>query len=97
MITAHVPNYTIYKYTLTVTDEQRVSMPEGAVVLSVQEQHGELCFWARVDLNAPLKYRKFRVIGTGHPIPDAKHLHYLGTAQMHGGKLVWHVFESFEP
>jgi len=92
----HDAAYTIHKYKLAITDEQIVSMPRGALVLAVQEQHGELCFWAQVNTAEPLQARTFRVIGTGHPIPDAKHLNHMATVLMHDGKLVWHVFESYE-
>lgn len=86
----------IYKYPLQITDKQEIELPVTAEVVAVQAQGDELFFWAAVDISEKTKPRVFRVIGTGHDIPDGKFLHYLGTVQTHGGVLVWHVFESYE-
>lgn len=90
------PPKRIYKYPLQVTDKQEIELPLTATVLSVQADGDKLFFWALVDINEKTKPRVFRVIGTGHDIPDFKFLHYLGTVQTHGGSLVWHVCESYE-
>lgn len=34
-----------------------------------------------------------RIFGTGHTIQDADRLEYIGTIQMCGGALVFHVFK----
>jgi hypothetical protein len=81
----------IYKYPLEMTDEQIIHLPLGAVPLCVQMQAGP-CLWAMVDDTEPTEPRLVRVIGTGHPIPDADRLGYVGTYQFHGGALVFHVF-----
>lgn len=96
IVTPYKPEFRIYKYPLAVTDVQTVELPENATVLSVQAQGDELVFWARVNIKAQIKPRVFRVIGTGHPIPDAEYLNYVGTVQTHGGSLIWHIFESYE-
>jgi len=83
---------TIWKYPLEATDTQNVMMPEGAEILSAQMQGNMLCLWALVNPAAPNQRREIEVIGTGHPMPDAKR-RYISTAQMHGGALVWHIFE----
>jgi len=49
--------------------------------------------WAYVDPTEPRVTRKFRIIGTGHPIATDPG-DYIGTFQMGGGALVFHVFES---
>lgn len=36
--------------------------------------------------------RRFRVFGTGHPVPPEAH--HVGTALAAGGALVWHLFET---
>jgi hypothetical protein len=83
----------IYKYPITVTDQQTVSMPAGAEILTAQVQRGQVCLWARVD---PQKddvrtQRNIRVAGTGHSVgPDWK---YIGTVHLMGGDLVFHIFE----
>ncbi len=84
---------TIYKYELPIEDEARVVMPLNAIVLSVQVQRGRPCLWAQVDPGARNVARYFRVIGTGHPIDQAPGK-FLGTIQLEGGALVFHVFEA---
>ena len=75
-------------------------MPAGAQVLSVgpprngtQELAAELDLWAVVDPSAATSPRHFRVVGTGHPMPDDCG-RFVGTTVTHGGALVWHVFEA---
>lgn len=85
---------TIYKYTLDANNTV-LEMPMGAKVLSVASQGDDLCLWAKVDTEDPIEQRTFEVYGTGHPMPDDdEHLQFLGTALMHGGSLVWHVFQN---
>lgn len=84
---------TIWKYPVHVTDRFEHSMPEGASVLSVGTQHGAPMMWALVDPSRPQVRRAFRVHGTGHPVPLPVGA-FLGTFQLHGGELVFHVFEG---
>lgn len=82
---------TIYKYVLEVTDEQFVKMPQGAKILTIQPQNGQLCMWAEVDTDAPIGERVIWCYGTGHSIPgwlDA----YIGT--FHNGLFVWHFYDA---
>ena len=89
-------DYRVYKYMLDVKDEQTIWMHEDHAVLSVQPQapHRLLCMWACVNTKSPIVLRTFRVIGTGHHIPDFSRLQYLATVQMREGALVWHVFSK---
>ncbi len=85
---------TIWKYELTASDENDLQMPEGAEVLTVQVQGGLVCIWAIVDDTAPLTSRCFEIFGTGHRIEDGSGKRkYVGTFQLQGGSLVFHVFE----
>lgn len=75
-------------------------MPDGAQPLCVQIQHNSPCIWALVNPDNEARAHRFIVVGTGHPLPDisrmtpaGKELKYLGTCQMYGGELVWHVFQ----
>jgi len=86
----------IFKYQLDIKDEQILEMPKDAEILTVQNQRGWLCLWARVDPNFPKENRKIRVIGTGHPLYDKSYLKYIGSAQFDNGYLVWHVFEEIK-
>lgn len=84
---------TIFKYPLQVTDAQSLTMPTGAKPLCVQLQHGQPYLWAQVDTERPAAFVSFMTFGTGHPMPESEPLHYVGTYQLEGGALVFHVFE----
>lgn len=86
---------TIYKYPVEIADEFWVEMPTGARILTVQVQNGEPFIWAQVETTAPYEPRGFRVVGTGHPMSDAEMgMPYVGTFQLEGGALVFHLFTS---
>lgn len=96
---------TIYKYTLGVTDMNAIPMPFGAEILSVQVQNGSPQIWALVEKNAVPFTRYFATVGTGNPFEteykdefgDQVKPKFIGTYQLEGGKLVFHVFEVPEP
>jgi len=81
----------IFKYTLEITSDQTVQMPQDAQILSVANQNGNLCLWAMVDIDCPPHPRHIEIIGTGLPVPDSQRL-FIGTAVI--GQFVWHVFEK---
>tara|TARA_R110000803_G_scaffold20201_16_gene52282 strand:- start:539 stop:799 length:261 start_codon:yes stop_codon:yes gene_type:complete len=81
----------IYKYEFEVVDELTIAMPRGARVLSVDVQRGAPCMWALVDPDELPLNRKFAVYGTGHPMDQVGE--FVGTFQMAGGLLVFHLFE----
>ena len=83
----------VYKYVLPMYDDVAIELPQGAKILKVDTQESVPCIWALVDPDAPLEMRKFRVVGTGHPIEE-KGLEFIGTFQMYGGELVFHLFEQ---
>lgn len=87
----------IFKYTLSGTDDQVIFMPVGAVILTAQEQGGQIQLWAIVqsDSTTPNQGRVFRIYGTGHPLPDDPG-QYIATVQLHEGSLVLHIFEAEE-
>lgn len=84
---------TIYKYPIKIIDTQKVKLPLYAKILTAQMQGDTLCLWAQVDdTNTDTKERTIEVFGTGYPMShDARR--YIGTTQMRGGALIWHVFE----
>lgn len=86
---------TIWKFILETTDNQKIEMPKGSVILTVQNQHNSLCMWVLVDREAEKETRHFEVFGTGHPIKHDATMNrkYIGTYQLQGGSLVFHVFE----
>ena len=83
----------IWKFNLQTIDKQVIEMPVGAELLTVQIQNGEPCLWARVDTNEMLEQRQIAIHGTGQELPDTTRK-YIGTYQMVGGRLIFHVFES---
>ena len=82
---------TIWKYPIEVTAKQLIAMPEGAKILTVQTQDGRPCLWALVDPERELKCRLVHTVGTGQEVPLGAR-HYVGTYQLRGGLLVYHVF-----
>lgn len=83
---------TIFKYPLDVADEQVVALPHGAQILCAQMQHSMPCIWAEVDRQAPVSQRIFYMYGTGHRVPTDRVQTYVGTVQLSGGALVFHVY-----
>lgn len=81
---------TIWKFPIKVTDQQVLQVPQDAQLLSVQMQGDQPCIWALVDPEAQKRPCTVQVFGTGHPV--ASEGAFLGTFQMHGGSLVFHVF-----
>ena len=82
-------NTTIWKYVLR--PHGSIQMPKGAVVLTAQEQYGEVVIWAWVNPEeTEMVERKFLTPGTGHQIEEGA-LQYISTVQIDG--LVFHVFE----
>lgn len=86
----------IWKFDLPMRDVVTVPMPRGASVLHVNAQHDNPMLWALCDPTAEMTEREFRFTGTGHPIEDRHIGTYIGTFQMRGGQLVFHVFETKE-
>ena len=84
---------TIHKYPLQTCDEQVIEMPVGAEILCVQVQNGVACLWASVETTFGLSGVRIYTFGTGHPLPAAE-LRYVGTYQLDGGSLVFHVYED---
>lgn len=83
---------TIHKYKLKVVDGlQEIIMPENAMPLTVALQNKELCLWAEVETDEKLTARLFRVIGTGHPIPE--NCDWVATVQE--SLFVWHIYEQY--
>lgn len=89
----------VHKYRIELEDEQVITMPEDAEMLSVQIQYGEPHIWMLVP-HKPSKLvdRRFRLFGTGQLIPGEfkkdDNLHYLDTFQIMGGNIVLHLFEE---
>lgn len=85
---------TIHKFPLSLEEPTTVILPIGAKIVDFNAQGRELFFWALVNTNAlyvdevPVT-STFRVLGTGHPIPNG--YEYRHTCHVDG--YVWHLFE----
>lgn len=82
---------TIYKYPIDLDAEFSLLLPQGAQVLSIQQQRGDIFLWALVDKTAMKEERRFRTVGTGHSVPDGN-LKHIATVQ--DSIFVWHFFEE---
>jgi len=86
---------TIWKYHLEVEDKQTIEVPWGAVPISLQTQFEIPCVWVDVPYSdTELKSNiTFLTFGTGHPIEgNMDYYTFLGTYQLTGGSLIFHVF-----
>jgi hypothetical protein len=87
--------YTIWKAILKATDVQDIDVPDNAEMLTARDQHEQLCVWFKCDPSQPTTKRRIAIVGTGHPAPEGAR--YVGTGFLHGGQLVFHVFERPAP
>lgn len=87
---------TIYKYPLLGLGDQRVAINGLVKLLCVQTQFNAPMLWALVDSSSSdVTEIRLLTYGTGHSITRAGD-EYLGTYQIHGGSLVFHVFVAGE-
>jgi len=85
---------TIYKFTLSISDEQELIMPaESKILQTVQIQNGEVVIWAFCTPSDKTEKVKIVTLGTGNRIPEeitSEKLVYIGTYQKDW--FVGHVF-----
>lgn len=88
----------IHKQNMVVTDRQTLDLPQGAVILSVQEQYGILTMWyTNPDTgiyNTTTRIFLLRGTGVSYETHSTMAEVYLGTVQTLEGVLVWHIFEE---
>lgn len=87
----------IWKFPFGVDDEVVISAPSIFRPLCVQVQGDQTCLWAVVDTESAEVRHRVLVRGTGHLMGAAGTAHYVGTFQLMGGRLVFHVFTEAEP
>lgn len=84
----------ILKYRLDPVKRQTIEVPEGSEPIHVHEQDGHACIWfMRPAGSRLLEPRTVVCLSTGEPIPDPTS-RYIGTAHIHEGRTVVHVFIS---
>lgn len=89
-------NQVVWKFPFQLVDYQTIELPENAAPLTVAMQDDTLCLWAVCDqTETTYETRAFAVHGTGHAMYAApvEYLAYLGTVQLMGGSLIFHIFE----
>lgn len=90
----------IFKFPLPIAPDDEtgeVTMPAGAQVVHFEaypygsqgSAQPKPTVWALVDDDEEPEVRRFRIYGTGHPLP--RHSRHVGTYG--DGPFVWHVFE----
>jgi len=86
---------TVWKYEVPAEDYFELSLPFNAKPLTVQTQHERPQMWVLLNKDETIYVnRRFRVAGTGHSISEPmESLQYIGTFQLHAGKLIFHIFE----
>ena len=83
----------ILKYPLSIVDKQTISLPECAEILTVQTQQEMPFIWVIINTdNKTTEEKEIYTHGTGHEIEDVDSKKYLGTYQINGAALVFHVF-----
>jgi hypothetical protein len=85
----------IFKYPIPIADEFILPLTLFAEILTVQMQKSEPQMWVLIDPDEPKYERKFHLYGTGMTITNDSHV-YLGSFQMLGGDLIYHLFEVTE-
>lgn len=82
----------VWKFPLLIEALQVVEIPVDSAILCVQVQDDIPCLWVLVDPDVRARTKAvIEIWGTGHlheTVPD----NYLGTFQLRGGALVFHVF-----
>ena len=85
--------YTIYKFEFTIADVVEIEMPAFAQIIHVAYQGDTPCIWAKVDPSKSKLFRRFYIIGTGHPINRELGPHL---ATLQNGPFIWHIFSAPE-
>lgn len=87
---------TIYKYEVPLGDTFNLKLPRGAEVIHFNSQNDIMQLWAKLDTDAELENRFFRLAGTGHNLlymTQGYDLHYIGSAKLYDDALIFHLFE----
>lgn len=85
----------IFRYEIPVDDQWHQPRDMTGDPLFVAARRLDVVeLWAVHSASVTPHGRRYRVFGTGHPLP-AERMRYIGTAMTGGGTLVWHVFEQW--
>ena len=81
----------IYRFEVPVDDQWHEHHFAGDVLHVASRTHGVVEFWA-IHRPAVNRAHRLRAYGTGHSLPKAPEVDYVGTAL--DGLLVWHLMED---
>lgn len=85
----------IFKYQMPVLEQFEMKLPQGALIIRMEDQGGMFWLWAVVDTRAPDETRKFRAFKTGASIPDNFDGKYIGFCKIHvQQELGLYIFED---
>ena len=85
----------VWKYKLNM-GATALTLPEGARVLFVGEQHGDPHIWVEQSSadNVPGNNYSFYVVGTGHVLPEGNvYCEYVGSYI--SDPFVWHIYQTW--
>ena len=82
---------TIYKYEVSLSNAVGIDIPGFVQWLHVGVQYDVVVVWAVVDTDKPMATQRLHVRGTGHEMTGEEAEH-IGSVQLAGGALVFHVF-----
>ncbi len=83
----------IYKYPIPVNDNIELELPMNSKILTIQMQKSKPFIWALVNPGKTIgQVRHLELYGTGMDVPEGRE--YIGSFQMLGGDLVFHLFEK---
>lgn len=85
----------MYRYVVPADDHAHTfRLSHSPVAVAVSNAGREVEFWAEHTEGATQVARAFRVVGTGHPLPDGAR--WIGTCPRTELGLVWHLYETGE-
>ena len=84
---------TVWKFELEGNTNIEVEIPEGAEILTFATQRHKPCLWCLVNTKNRKETRRFLLAATGRSLDNEKVIDYIGTIQLEGGNLIYHLFE----
>lgn len=96
---------TVYRYEIPVDDGVHELEFTGPILHVAARREDTVEVWHLHNPGEPARTRYFRVHGTGHPVPDGKHVGtaltparvVMGSVVTPPGQFVWHLFEVDGP
>lgn len=84
---------TIWKYEITANETIQIKVPKESKFLTVLSQFDSVFMWCLVDTDNELETLSLKVCATGQELSKDFDGTYLGTFFVHGGHLVFHLFD----